>query len=689
MPSPTPKVELYIRGAWIEVTSRTRAASVTVSIGRTPGAKQAEGARIIATIMNDDGWLTEGNPLSPWYPDAARGCQIRVSGVISGVAVERATATINTMRLVTSGPNIGRMQITATGTLQQIGQGSEPLLSALRRGIPDTSPIAYWPCEDGSGSTLVASGISGGKSMRVIGYAKPGSVAGPGGSAPLIDLSSGASLVADVPYSSATSWRVELVAKAGPSLSGGFATLLQWNTLGGAATWELVTNELADGGLFLQYLTPAEVGTVVTLTDLVDAADGQWHHFRVTGATNGGSTDITVVVDGSTVHTQTLAVAFGRVTRVTANPTRDATEACPALGHITVWAPFLGSADTAYMATGYSGELGHVRFARLCAENGIAYTLFGSASAAMGPQRVDTLGVNLQDIEDVDHGLLHDGGTGGAVVYLCLDYLTNRSTMLTIPKNALADGLSPIWDNQLTANDVTSSRPSGSSARVVDTAHIAKIKKRWPDSTSANVATDAQLGDDAGWTVWIGTAAGPRYDDVGINGHDPAGVAIATQLAALAIGDRLAAAESSLTSQHPPGGLDQLIVGRSEFLDAFEWRLSCRTVPYAPYVVGILAATTGDTDPLLGWLESDTCELNTGVSATAASWAVNSVPIWSTLADDFPCAVVVDDEPVIVTAVTGGSNPQTWTVTRHPTLARIHDAGADIALVHPIVLTIA
>lgn len=713
----TPKVEIYIGGAWEEITSLTVHASARITRGKTPGATRAESDRLVCVLMDDDGSLAEGNPLSSRYPDAGRGCLIRLSGTISAVDYQRFYGTIDTMRVTYPAPGRSRIAITAVGSLGQVGQGSDPLLSPIHRTMigtapGDFAPTYYWPGEDPAGSLSMASAISGVGPMLVSG---PPTFAGDStlpGSDPLVSYAVGQGATATIPATGlgdgvAVAWWMMIPAE--PSAS---VTLARMTTSGTLPTWSVTLNPGAPSVLHIigrDATGTTVVDQSVTMNGTVeplateDTFYGRWLSytlqltqvgldlamaFTVRSIEAPLSADTSVTSQFASLSDAVLNQTVG-VLRLIRQPGLIAMSA----GHWAVYeeAGFVSGSGDYYNAQamlGWAGEEAHDRFARLCTEQGISYVVYGDTSPPMGMQRQVSLGANLQDCNDVDRGLMHDGGADGAVVFVCLDYLTNQAAAYDLPDGLIGINLTVIWDNQLTANDVTSSRPDGSSARVVDAAHIARVGKRWTLSPSANVETDEQVGDDAGWAVWVGTAPGPRYDSIGLLGHASAASALGATLAGLAIGNRITAQDAVLPDQHPPGGIDQLIVGVTESLDSVEWHIGLHTVPYSPYVVGILAETSGDTDPYLGWLSADSCALNAGVSSSATSWAVNSTPLWSTAADDFPCEVTVGGEPVTVTTVTGGSNPQTWTVTRSATLAKAHDAGDDIELVHPIVLTI-
>lgn len=702
--SPAPKVEIFANGGWLTITSATAAASVFIEHSVTPGAIQAESDQLTCTIMDDTGIYAEGNPLAPGYPDMGRGCPIRVSAVISGSDSQRFYGRIDTMAATYPAPGFCRLAITAVGTLSEIGQGSDPLLSAMYRSaigttVGDYLPTEYWSLQDGAGSTRFASALTGGPAVyaNVAGGVTPAADSSMAGSLPLPTMPGGTRLDFPVrPYTDSFGvWSVQVALN---HTTVDTVSQVTFRTAGGGHSTVTVTPSTSALSVSLYDATGALTGTASDTLTVEPAGQPLSLVVGFETAIGAGSDSLNVkVYDGTSATLATASVpALGTyaalksfsVASVTGTGTR-----LLVVGHPTVFAdvpyPYavLGG-ESARAMSGWAGEQAADRMTRLGREAGIAVTIVGTVSAVMGPQLRDTLGANFQDCQDTDHGLLHDGGTDGAVVYICLDSLTNQAVTYTVPRAVIADGLRAIWDNKLTANDVTSSRTGGSSARVTDEAHITRTRKRVPRTPTPNVETDDQLLDDAGWTVWTGTQPGPRYDAIGLVGHGSAGVAVAAQLAALAVGNRIRIADADLPSQHPPGDLDQLIVGSTETIDAVEWILAPRTVPYSAYLVGILAADTGDTDPFMGWLESDSCELNAGVSATATSWQVNSVPLWTTLADDFPCPIVIGGEPVTITAVSGGSNPQTWTVTRSTTLAKAHLAGADIELARPLILTV-
>jgi hypothetical protein len=93
-----------------------------------------------------------------------------------------------------------------------------------------------------------------------------------------------------------------------------------------------------------------------------------------------------------------------------------------------------------------------------------------------------------------------------------------------------------------------------------------------------------------------------------------------------------------------------------------------------------------------GRLDSATSTLaaDIGTSDTSISVATsNSADLWTTDSTQFPFTVVVDGETWTVTAISGASSPQTFTVTRSAnTVVKTHTAGAAVHLYHAAALAL-
>lgn len=640
------KVELFLNGAWVEVTTRARggraASGVEIDRGRGTGALQAESATCSLTLGNDDGFVTEGNPFSPWYPYIGRGCRIRVS--IADVAVSdvlRFDGEIDTIVAVYPGGSDSSMRITATGILGgTLGLGSDPLRSPLYRSISSTSPGAYWALEDSSGSTGGASGITGGAAL--VGDATFGGASlVPAGSAAAIDMSAGGNLTAPtgIARGSVTSWEMEGVFGWGtiPSTSSQANLIVGFSTPGSSVTeWGIGTIEssgtlrfgiyrLSSGGVSLGFSSqPIEAGIL--------------YHFRIRMEQNGADVDYTRWLDGVQVGSGSeVGVTLCAPTQIKFNTGASTTQMPTSMSHVAAWTPVRTTANTYLAVDGHAGETVDERLDRLCSEEGIALTITGTSTQTMGSQGIDTLANLLIDGEAVDGGLLSDGGDGGGLAYRCLSDIVNQSASLAVTQGSLDVDVAPIWDNRNIRNDVTISRPGGSSARRSDEAHIARTRRRIKDSDTVNVETDDQLDDQAGWRVNVGTADGPRYNGVGINLRNSDGRLLADAVLALEMGDRFTAAEATLPPQHPPGGIDGLVVGWREELDKDKWLFAPNVVPYAPNEVAVYGTDPGGVVSRYGARDTTLAE---DLTDSDTSWLVDTgIDTWATTAshpDAFP-----------------------------------------------------
>ncbi len=72
----------------------------------------------------------------------------------------------------------------------------------------------------------------------------------------------------------------------------------------------------------------------------------------------------------------------------------------------------------------------------------------------------------------------------------------------------------------------------------------------------------------------------------------------------------------------------------------------------------------------------------------ATAGAAAGSPLWTTTAGDWPFDIEVGGERMTVTAVTGTSSPQTFTVTRSVnSVVKSQYAGTDVRLFQPAILS--
>ena len=202
----------------------------------------------------------------------------------------------------------------------------------------------------------------------------------------------------------------------------------------------------------------------------------------------------------------------------------------------------------------------------------------------------------------------------------------------------------------------------------------------YDEAVSVSPEGDTLLPDYAAWFVHVGTIRGYRYPDISFQLHrDPT---LASAWLDMLLGQRIDITNiEDVRSQHPAGTISLALEGYRQRIDQFTWFVELVCSPYEPWIVGTIASETGDTDEHVWRLESDGSTLAAGASAgaTSLSVATPSGPLWTTTSDDFPLTIEVEGTPITVTNITGGSSPQTFTVTG-ATVVRALTSGATVTL---------
>lgn len=648
------KIELYYASAWHDITHRGRAINgLEIDRGHSAGSIQPETDQLRVTLGNDDSLLTEGNPESVGYPDIARGCPIRVSltGILGSDAM-RFQGAIDTMEAdFPGGPtSTSTMAITAIGTWGVLVQSAEPLAGAVERLIlADTTDLAhYWHMTDPENTVGFASAVAGGGPMLFEVaegiYEDPAwqSASPPPGGGPDNAARLNESLVYTPDVDVAAPWSVSFAIRRPDDFVDGTPIAAVIFLLDGIETTVSITGPAA-----------------------ADAAgEASWWHYYVTGTQVAGDAVLSLWRNGAPRTGVTYAgQTMGTLTRLSAT-----SSACTddySMAEVAVYS----SASVDYQAhsdalQGWADERADVRMQRLCDEEGVDIEITGTSAITMGPQLPDTLPNLLEECALADGGLLGDGGTDGALTYLCESSMFNQAADVAIVKGALEKFFRPRWDRQDIGNDWTVSRPGGTTYRAVDTDHIAATGTRVKRSATVNVDDDAQVVRDAWWRVHKGTVAGPRYPTWGINMRNPDGAALATSVLNLTPGGRITALAAALPPQHPPNGLSLIAVGWTEYLDTDKWIIRPNAIQASTYEVHVVASTAGDGNNR-GRVGLRGSFLTGGITATQTSVTVssNGGVVWRTGAG-LNHDLDIGGERVTVTAISSATTPQTFTIVR-------------------------
>ena len=690
---PGHRVEIYVDDAWEDITEYALVREpITITRGTTEWATQAERATCDLVLDNTNGRFSPRNPLGPYYGRIGRNTQLRV----------RVGDTIRFVGEVPEWPprwdaagTDEWMPIQAAGILRRLGTGARPLRSALFRAINRAQPnfLAYWPLEDPPTSRQAGTPYGGQESMRVVGPAKfTGEPAG-GTAGGFTVEKPGGRLYGNV-RGCPDQWSLSVVYDVPEDTTNSCVPDVQWTTPGDALCkyWRLRIN--ASGQPNLTVLAEDwSLSLNITLTSNIRGRGPV--HLRVT-CNRTGSGDLRTVLHLGQEESSGGWTFTGAVPRPISSVRIDTDEWHPdltrtgAVSHLLI-AGYNRDNEISnfwWAATGYRYETAADRIERLCGEENIPVQIIGDASesSALGPQPVATLLDIIGDAAEVDGGVIYETRDELGLSYRTRVAQHNTTPAAVVRYSETSPPMEPVDDDRYLRNDVTVTRDGGAAARVVRESGPLSILPppdgvgRYEEGVTLNLADDREIIDQAGWRVHLGTWDEIRIPRVRIN------LARFTDLvedvAALDVRSHLRLSEMPVTVTHDE--IDLLVLGYTEVLAPYEWRIDLNCVPQGPWNVGVLDA--------LDWVRLDTegSELADPVTSTATSLTVVTTagPRWTTDPAEMPIDIVVGGELMRVTAVDGTSSTQTFTVQRGVNgVVKSHAAGTPVVLARPLVLS--
>lgn len=692
-------VELLIDGSWVDITPRVMVrdsgGQISITRGQTAEGQQPSPGTCTFELNNRDGMFSLGNPLSPYYGKIGRNTQIRVSVARGDDKNYRFWGEVPAWPedWDMSGRDVW-VEIEAAGILRRLNQGSTPLRSTMYRALTSAAvptPKAYWPCEDMSQATSIASAL-GGPPMTLLGSPNLAADTGFASSASLPVLTT-SSIVGAVPAYTLTGQTQVRFLMYLPTAPSDGTQLARARAVGGTIPYWAVTYGTG-GTVALKGFDTDGVTVLVTSGPLGLNVDARRVYVTMGLIQNGSNVDWVVAtagIDGAAgqnVGTFTTQTA-GRLTEVAVTPGQSVTGAT--FGHVSVQAAVTTILDVAAPVRAFVGETASDRIGRLCTEEGVNYTRIGVGSTAldaMGPQLPATFMNLLQECVEVDQGILLERETAFGLAYQSRTALYNLSARLTLsyPAHQLAAVPRPVPDDQTTRNRVTTTRPSGSSATAellagaLSTAPPPVGVGVYPDDPTLNVQSDSALQQHAWWRVYLGTIAEPRYPAISINLAHPAMATLRNNALLVLFGARVV-----ITS--PPsrlgGDISQLVIGIQETITHFEHRITFVGQPESPYHIATLDSVT------LGRLGTAGAQLGGDLTPTdtAGLVATTAGPLWTTSAGQFPFDATVSGEQVTITGITGASSPQAAALARSVNgVIKPHQATEPISLTQPMIL---
>lgn len=533
------------------------------------------------------------------------------------------------------------------GVLRRIGRGKDAFRSPLARAYAFEPPDLFWMLDDPKDTTIL------------------------NGTSPLVLMSGILDLGGDFGVSGATSslW-------AGKDANGvdyfGAYLRSDFDSAGfDPAGWQVEfsgryrTTTPGTPAVMLSIVTASSAGPG-TLNFILNSAlwDGGSHHVSFWIYQSGADTMVDSYRDGVYANTQTIG--FGTTLGVpvgieigragTSEP-----ENLPSINAIAIYSTFHDPTNRAPAAYAWRGETAGNRFTRVCTEQGITPTVVGDANdtVPMWVQPLDTFLGILDEIARTDDASIFETRDSVGLTMRTGASRMNQAPDLTVSYiGEVQPPLRPEYGDRGIRNDVTAIGPVGPDQRVEQATGPRNIQAPEDDSQGVgryatridvNPSTVEALYNAAGWRVAVGCFDGTWYAEITVDLD--AAPHLSDDVAAIDIGDVL-----ELTDTPEDESLDSfrgLIVGIRNNTQTHRRLVTFYCIPAEPYQVGVMALTTGDTDPFVGHLETDGTVTLADIAAGATSFNVATVtgPLWTLDTDDFPFDVIIDGQRVSLSAI--------------------------------------
>lgn len=635
---------------------------------------QARPSKITWRFNDLSGAYDVSNPLSPLYGITARNmaCALSCDGAVRGVGEASSFAPDQDPEFVIGPPQRGRrwVDLQAQGVLRRIGQWSKPLRSAMYRYIstyPDL--IGYWPLEDDRNATAPSNAFPGGLPGVSAGVTFSDDD-GPGGSSSVATIVTGGRLTGAFPATVSTTagWQVAWSVK-GAALA--TASILPMMTVYASNGY---VYEIAISDTLIRMQVTDRDGVIVD-TGLSGYGTGilwtNWLTFRLKVTITAGTVKGELgwfSQDGSILFgiTQFYAGTLGRPLswRISGNVNNND----GAYGHvfgITGGTTDLLSGNALTAFDGFLDESAFNRFARLLLEEGLTYSIIGTAgdTKLMGRQRPDTMQNLLREVQDTEDAYIYDtlNQVGLTFRTRVSRYNQTPALALTFPGHVVVP-MPKVIDDLGSGNVVTASQRDGGEATASLLTGPMSVSTTPPGigeykrQVDVNVNRESELPLLAGWWLSRGTVPGPRFPTVTIDLDLNPG--LTAQAAAVRPGDLIT------VTGRTPDMLQLIVIGIDEKIFTHRRTITFTCIPGDVF-------TVGTWDSASKRLDSASTTLNAGVAAGAVALVFKTTDlndVWALTGAGTPYDVIMGGERMTVTAMgaVSGAGPylQTATVTR-------------------------
>lgn len=666
-------VEIYVDGAWLDITRLDDDTRVLGEVTITRGASDQQGEPVPTTAqfryLDNNLTLDGENPRSAYYR------KISVPGTPLRVKLDgeiRASLEIVAMP-ITPGetPEINEMTITAAGLLRQYDQGQPPLRSAAYRAftamVNDPYRVMYVPLEEESEATTVSVATGGAVTLGGPGTVSFGAVESMS-SARLAQFGSFDTFITFVlpPWTNTLDQHLagSLVRWPEAGLLNN-AIIWRWYFTGGGIDYVDLLHTTGDV-LQLQFYAAGAVVSTICTSDWTGILDDREAFLFCTFHQNGADIDARIRATTATswllqVSGTAAGLTLGRMYQIVMG-TGSGVDGM-GFGHLIVgsnkdaFGNFIDDLDSSSEALvtgarGYNLETAGARIQRLADEEDIPITVTGTATDTerLAPQGIDTLLGLIRTAARVDLGILAETRIALQLNYRTRANLYNQAPTAQLTLAHLQPGFRPTSDDLRVVNDFTANRPSGSSAHYAipdgDVLHYSTEAPPdgagfRPNSGQIEVGSDDQLNNQAAWRAHLGSWRERRFSamtfELAKAVFDAADVAA---VHALDLGDVISFDMTGAPAYVPYNELRLMVRGYTETLSKFLHTITFDTIPADMYEVA--QVDSGPTSTLANVIDDNDTSLKLAPGAGKP---------WSESSTDLPYNIQVNGDPATITAI--------------------------------------
>lgn len=493
-----------------------------------------------------------------------------------------------------SGPDRSRAAITATDRFKRIGRRRQ-LRSIIEEEFLLDAPSAYFPGGEPEGSTSAGdqSGVGIAANLATNQYGAGGTIAFGAGTGPGTDSLTAPVLTPVNP----TNGKTLLVTATG-----------SFNFYTDVLSAECFVSTTATSVAILEVREPfgrriaieisatgkarlvADGTPSGDLLELVDSASnlntGATRHVAFTAQGNAAGATMRLWVDGVNVATlPTTGLAFRNLPGMNILEVggRSGALLTGTISHVAVYGNVALSstriaAHSLAGSTGFSGERSDQRVARYATYSGVSVADMNlDVGASTSIAHVDTTAQNAlslaQQVEQTESGVLFVDRSGLLRFHARTRRYNAAAVALTADKLRPDVGLD--FNDQGVVNDVTASRPNGTTYRATSAESIAQFGDV-TESIELLTTSDSEVIDAANWRVQTKATPRSRIPAVSI---DVLAANAATRAIALALEISSRVGLSSLPSQAGSSTSDGFVEGYSEQITDNAWTLALNTSP--------------------------------------------------------------------------------------------------------------